>query len=494
MSQRRKRSPSPGGKTSSFTGKLLKVILILGPLLLILLFVGLFLLKGWIEGYRNSDAFRMFLAGKVSEVLKSEVELDSLRWEGNSVYADGFRARGYEDAVIASVEIDGIRATFGGASEGAWQVPESSANRMNLEFSSRRLAGKHEESIPEAEPSAGGSELPDWLKPYLPTEFELGVTKVDAATLVVKNQDGADSFALRSVRTEIEPLPGSGWDFRGQGGDLFLAGQPDLDIQNFRVRLQGNELFINQAEIDAYDGARLSITGSLAFREGTPVDLDVNLSNLDVKKVLGPEWQDRVSGTLRGEIKVTGNAEGREGLKQSGTLYLDEGLLTDLPLLGKIADYTRSERFRRLTLSKAQADFTREGDRIVITNIAIQSDGLSRLEGSLIVDGRALDGDFKLGVTPGTLRWIPGAEQKVFAGSGAGFLWTDLRVAGTLDSPSEDLSSRLLVGAVESVVEEAPQKAIDTATDVIRNPTATPGNMIDEGKKIIDTLVPLLGQ
>ena len=495
MTERRKRSIPSKGKSGSFTGKLLKAILIICPILLALLFIGLFLLKGWIESYRNSDAFREFLASKVAGALKAEAELASLRWEGNSVFADGFRAEGYEDASIAKLEVDGVRAVFGGAQESAWQVPEAFANRMNLEFSPRRLPGRHADLTPSGSGDDGGGDgVPGWLKPYLPTGFEIDVVKIDAANLGVKDADAVETFALRSVRSEILPAAGSGWDIRGQGGDLFIAGQPDLGIDRFRVRLQGPELFINEAEIDAYETARLSGTGSVAFAEGTPLDLDLQVSNLDVKHLLGPEWQDRVKGTLRGDIKLTGHATGGNGLRQEGTLHLVDGLLTDLPLLEKIADYSRSDRFRRLTLSQASGDFDRQGDRIVITNLKVQSDGLSRLEGSLVIDGRALDGNLRLGITPGTLQWIPGAEQKVFVTAEDGFLWTPVRLAGTLDEPSEDLTNRLIAGAVEKLVEDAPQKAIDTANEAIKNPTAAPGTLIDEGKKLIDTLVPLLGQ
>lgn len=493
MTERRKRSKTSKGKSGNFTGKLLKAVLIICPILLALLFLGLFLLKGWIERYRNSDAFRDFLATKVAEVLKAEAELASLRWEGNSVFADGFRARGYEDAAIAELEIDGVRAVFGGARDSAWQVPEAFANRMNLEFSPRRLAGRHTDSRPAVDPDAGGSEGgPGWLKPYLPTGFQIDVLKIDAANLSVKDADAVESFALRSVRSEILPAAGSGWDIRGQGGDLFITGQPDLGIDRFRVRLRGPELFINEAEIDAFESARISGTGSVAFADGTLLDLDLHLSNLDIKHVLGPQWQDKVRGTLGGDIELTGQVAGENGLRQQGTLNLKDGLLTDLPLLEKIADYSRSDRFRRLTLSHASGEFDRQGDRIVITELKVQSDGLSRLEGSLVIDGRALDGNLRLGITPGTLQWIPGAEQKVFVTAEDGFLWTPVRLTGTLDEPSEDLTSRLIAGAVEKLVEDVPRKAIDTATEAVKNPTAAPGNLIDEGKKLIDTFVPLL--
>ncbi|MCB1062157.1 MAG: hypothetical protein KDN20_04450, partial [Verrucomicrobiae bacterium] len=299
-------------------------------------------------------------------------------------------------------------------------------------------------------------------------------------------------FALHSVRTELTPTSGGGWEIAGTGGDLFIVNQPDFDIDRFRVRWQGTDVFLNEAEIDVFEDARLSGRGVIGLTPGTPLDLDLRISNLDVKHVVGPEWEKKISGRVSGDIALEGSIDAPGGLKQSGTLSLSEGLLTNLPLLETIGKYTKSERFQYLTLNEAVGDFERQGDRLVITNIKIQSDGLSRLEGSLTIDGQAIAGTFRVGVTPGTLRWIPGAERKIFVTSENGFLWTNVNVSGTIEEPKEDLTSRLVVAAAETLVEDAPQKAIDAAKEAIKNPTATPGSLIEEGTKLLDALSPLL--
>ncbi|MCB1231065.1 MAG: hypothetical protein KDN19_12390 [Verrucomicrobiae bacterium] len=490
MSQPRKRRQTSRKSAGNTGSRLLKGVLITGSVLLVLLFVGLFALKSWIESYRNSEAFRNWLAGKIATSLKSDVELAALKWESGSVYADGFRARGYEDAAHASLEIDGLRANFGGAENGAWQVPEATANRMNLEFSKDRLPGVYKAPASAATGTSSGPEAPGWLKKYLPTEFNIGVIRVDAANLSVLNDSKTETFALRTVPTELKPTAGGGWEIAGRGGKLVITSQPEFAIERFLIRWQGQEVFVNSAEVRVFDNARLSANGVVSLTPGTPIDFDLLVSNLDVKKVLGPDWQPKISGTVSGDIKLEGPVS---SLKQTGTLHLAEGLLTNLPVLEKIGQYTKSPRFQRLTLNEARGTFERIGDRIVITDIAVQSDGLSRLEGSLTIEGNAIQGEFQVGVTPGTLRWIPGAERKVFINSNKGFLWTDMIVTGTLDQPKENLSARLVNAAVETVVEEAPEKAIEAAKEALQNPAATPSTVIEEGKKLLNTLSPLLG-
>jgi hypothetical protein len=82
---------------------------------------------------------------------------------------------------------------------------------------------------------------------------------------------------------------------------------------------------------------------------------------------------------------------------------------------------------------------------------------LVRLEGRMDITGDNLDGYFRLGLAPGTLATIPGAETKVFVEQERGLMWAPLRITGTFDSPKEDLSDRLLAAAGERMFELIPE-------------------------------------
>ena len=487
MSENRKRE-----RTRGSGNRALKVVLISGVTLLVLLFVGLFAVKFGIERYRNSDAFRQWVSGKVAAALRSDVSLASLRWEGGTAFADGFRVRGYEDAGLAALEIDGLRVSLDGAREGAWQISDAHVNRLRVEFSPDRLPGQFATHSGAPASGGGGPAVPAWLRRFVPDRFEVEEVGADEATLEVFDSAKTGVFALRSVKTTLQPASGGGWEIAGQGGKLFVVGRPDMGIDRFRARWQGDQVHLNEAELDLPDEARVSASGVVSLNKGNDVDLDLAIANLDLKQVLNPDWRDRVTGSIRGDIKVTGQARDAARLKQSGTLRLDGGQVKNVPLLKTIAKYTKSRNFERLTLSETSADFERQGDRVSFSNLIVQSDGLARLEGSLLIEGGQLSGRFRLGVTPGTLRWIPGAERKVFVQSEKGFLWTDLTVSGTVNEPREDLSARLVTAAAESLVEEAPEKALDAVKEALKDPAATPDSVIKEGKKALESLLPLL--
>ena len=80
-----------------------------------------------------------------------------------------------------------------------------------------------------------------------------------------------------------------------------------------------------------------------------------------------------------------------------------------------------------------------------------------RIEGRLDVLGRNLNGSFRLGLTPGTLARIPGAETRVFLPGEEGLLWSNILITGTLDDPEEDLSGRLIAAAGARMFEMIPE-------------------------------------
>ncbi|MGB8356693.1 MAG: hypothetical protein WCD79_22535, partial [Chthoniobacteraceae bacterium] len=87
-------------------------------------------------------------------------------------------------------------------------------------------------------------------------------------------------------------------------------------------------------------------------------------------------------------------------------------------------------------------------------------------------------------ITPSSLQWLPGSQEKVFTASHDGYVWTTVRLTGPLNSPKEDLSPRLVAAATGAV--------IDTVNGVIQQVPG--GDAIKEApKKLIDDfLTPLL--
>jgi hypothetical protein len=158
--------------------------------------------------------------------------------------------------------------------------------------------------------------------------------------------------------------------------------------------------------------------------------------------VLGAEWLSKASGVLGGDYEVTPTV-----LKAK--LQVKNGVVENIPLLNTVADFTRTERFRRVVLDTATAEIERTGDTTQVRNLVLQSNGLVRVQGDVTLQGRAIQGKLMVGVLPDSLRWIPGSQSQVFTEQNPagppGFVWTYVNLTGTVDSIREDLSNRLLI-------------------------------------------------
>ena len=147
-------------------------------------------------------------------------------------------------------------------------------------------------------------------------------------------------------------------------------------------------------------------------------------------------------------------------------------------------------------MNQAQADFTVTGDLIELRNIQIESDGLTRVEGVLDKKGEAIAGILNIGVTPGTLSLIPGAERTVFTEKRDGFVWTTMNIGGTTRQIREDLSSRLIGAAAIDMVDRLPGSVQDKLKGFIglgrtsdpnapNQPTPANGDAVDQVKGVI---------
>ena len=282
---------------------------------------------------------------------------------------------------------------------------------------------------------------------------------------------------------------------------MLLPGQPSLTVNDLALRWKGSELFVDRCALGIYQRGRIYGRGEIRFDDDGLFDMELDISAIDIKDLVEGAWRDRLQGTISGPIKITGPPG---DLRYEGTLEVADAMVQSMSLLDQLARYTKAEQFKHLPLQTARVDFIKRGERIELRNLVLQSDGLMRIEGNIDLDGEAMTGHLQAGVTPGTLRWIPGAEQKVFTEDRGGFRWSPLELSGTIHDPKENLSSALLLAAGEAVVEDLPSSLLDQANQLLNpggatptdpaNPT-TPSSPVDAvipapAKEILDLLNP----
>jgi hypothetical protein len=133
----------------------------------------------------------------------------------------------------------------------------------------------------------------------------------------------------------------------------------------------------------------------------------------------------------------------------SGDVNIKGGRLTNLKFLDEMAAITRKPDLAHLQFDECRSKFRRHETDCELADIAIEETGKFRIEGTINVSREALAGSLKLGVAPEYLAWLPNPEE-VFTRQQGRYLWTTMHLSGTLDSPRQDLSPRLVAALKDS--------------------------------------------
>jgi hypothetical protein len=434
------------------------------PIFFVLLIIGFFIAKAAIDSYLRSEGFRQFVATKAGGTLHANAELAPLHFSGMNIFADGFKAQGGREAAFADLQLEQVRAevSLRRFFDKAWQVEQVDVQRLRVNLDGPRADRPVEPTAnPLAAPKteSSHSESTGWL----PNRVEVGHAIIHDTQLLWTGG------GLRGTAFELQPHEG-GWQIAGQGGRLEYAKLPPLDVSTLQLRYRAPSLFINSAELRQPGGGSVQATGEVNFER--ELDLRVTLVNVDTVPYLSDDWRVRAKGNLSGEITVRSPLPMTGGPQLKGSLRLNNGELTALPVLDQIALFTRTQQFRRLTLTNASGSFEQQGEKLRVTKFIAESEGLIRMEGDFTVEGGMLDGSFRVGVTPGSLQWLPGAQAKVFTESRGGYLWAPMRLAGPVNKPTDDLTPRLAAaaqGAVIEGVQNAAGEAIKTGKDAAKS-------------------------
>lgn len=442
--------------------------------LAVVLIVALVAGAAWVRSFLRSEDFRRLVDDKTGAALRSETTYSPFRWEGSSVFSDSLQGTGLEGSPVKTFRADQLRAEVNWRAifDGAWRVDAISVGYFEGTFrQSVRVASAPTAPQPTASPSG--------LRKYLPQRFELGTLQVAQARLGFLDSKDQEFLSVRDSTLKLHP-DGTGWVIDGQRGTLLVRDLPSLAIDSFRSRLQREAFFLTDAQLRLGETGKVTASGEFAGNS----QMEVEWQQVDIAPFVPADWRGHVSGFLSGTSVIKWPASGMAAATATGKFELKEGLIQGVPVFEQIATFTGAPQFRRMPLQQMTGDYTWAGGILTLTSVVAESKGLLRVEGNCVIteDGR-LQSNLRVGVTPQTLQWLPGSRERVFTVAENGYLWTNVRVGGTLQNPEEDLSARLAVAMGDEVIKQG--------TQVIEQ---LPGGVKDGAKKALDLLSPLLGR
>jgi hypothetical protein len=431
-----------------------------------------------LRAYLHSEGFRKFLSAEVSKAAQVVGVFSSFKWDGLAVTTENFGATG--EGMIASLKADqiGTEVGFGYLGKGAWELKDTRVSRIDvgLDFTKKNEPSP---SLPDQVVKTVKKKQSGWV----PSEVRLESLAVGELAIRAKTLEGQVSARGMRVRLDAASAKGA---YEGEiiGGTIDPAKDwlPEIRVEKVRGSFRNGSAFITSAKLKAYAVGRINGYGEWNSDTGTYA-LEGEIDGVKCDEILNESWARRLTGDVSSTFSVN-NISGK--MVMDGELVIRNSTLTALPMLDALAAYADTRRFRVMQLSESRTKWRYSDGGYVFTDFVMASEGLIRLEGNFSIKGREIDGVFRLGLVPGTLSNIPGAESHVFLPGERGLLWAPIRITGTLDDPKEDLTDRLIAAAglrMFDVIPETGEKALKFTKSVLGE---TPDKVIDKGLKVID--------
>ena len=468
-------------------GRLFRILVWLGIGAVVILMTGTWMVSAWVRNYMKSEACRVTLAKQIGNSLHARCELEPLAWSGSNVFSGKIVLQPLSGQGWKGIEADGVQAKldWNAAWDGVWKVPSIEVEWLSMDMRGGPELPKHGAPGIEEEP-APASRAPAWWSRWLPKRTEIGEVAVQNFELIPSALDAG--AAVTTMKVIARPAADEGaWLLSGQGGKLQLPRMTEpLRMRSVAARLDSRALTLNDAVARWIGGSDITGRGEFPFETGKTWNCAGRISNLDLRNVLSADWKSRLSGVIETTYDVSSLSGGDVLFK--GRPHVRNGIVKGLPVLDRVADFTHAERFRNVVLDEAACEVEQRGGSTKITRLVLQSNGLMRIEGDLSIDGKILKGDLLVGVSPETLRWMPGAQNHVFTdphpGGTPGFVWTTVHLGGTMDSPTEDLSNRLLAAMGKALLIDAPLEIAGKGVEVLGK---TGSQVLNPGQGVIES-------
>ena len=382
--------------------------------------------------YIESDTFRAAMEQETAKGLHfPQAHYSPIRRTGPfTAQTESFEARDGKKA-MKSLETQGITATFNplGVFVRQWRFTDV-----------RVQSGDVEIQVYKANPEAVAPK--PWFAIFLPARVYL--KRIETPQANITWQFRGERAGFFGTHLLITPH-GPDFEYVATGGRLKMALLPDQDLRRAHLLITKTLLTLYDIDLgsNSNSGESIQAQASAGIGKNKSVDLRATFNQVAIRSWLPDEWKNHLRGGASGDLHWTGADPRLENSSGEGSVSVSDGRIDNLPFLEKLAELAQKKSFEHLALNECSLRFGWKYPKIDIENVAIEEKGKFRIEGEISIEQRRLRGTIRLGLTREYLDWLPNPEE-VFTHKQGGYLWTNVRLSGTIDDPGQDLSPRII--------------------------------------------------
>ena len=175
----------------------------------------------------------------------------------------------------------------------------------------------------------------------------------------------------------------------------------------------------------------------------SPFVLDMNFNGVNFDRLLRDAGVTELeaSGLLSGSLHLEGDWRDSQQTQGRGRLLLTNGFIAESDFIESLGAWLRTDKFRRLNLDDAHADFHVGGGAVYLDDLALKSAALTfTSKGAMAADGTKLFLSSRLAINADVARQIPDFLLQNFqTDSSSGARYVDFPITGDIEHPRSSL-------------------------------------------------------
>lgn len=443
VTKRRRRRTRQPKKIRERRIKLLKRAAVIGSITGVSLLVGLYALMLFaIRGQR----FRSSVSERVSELVQAGVGFGSFRLSGLNLDNSKAVIADIPGTIFDGAEINYLKTRVNPWTVFSrdWHLGPVHATKGNFRFGVTdpgiQVAGINKPAIP-GRPllTAAGLGLD-----HDPGMINCsGIRIADCSLYWEEEGMGAGPFIEGAVANVSDMIDGS-FILRFKGGDFKVPGWPGFEIEGVEGLVQNGKYQIRDSTFLSGNKGSVALSGFVNTALKGDFRLMAVFADLPLSENAHAFWKDKLRGNINGEMEISGSLAEKGSLLAEGSFSSNNLVFSNHAILQRLAIGLGEALLARIDFHSVEGRLRRTAGALEIYDLRAINPALFQLMGGITVysDGR-LAGELNVGVPGVFLQRMGINKPSIFGEEVQGFVWTKVKLGGSINAPEEDLTGRL---------------------------------------------------